>query len=183
VDGVLSDQNTSVLSLLPFKVGPLNISVVVTDSSGLEASKQMSLEVIPVKIRDFRKQYTADLYLVGSDLSNVLISFSTRGAERNNFSREFKNGGEGTGIPLEYDYRNRSYAVKFNDASGVVWMLQIDSLDIGSRYLADKLEFYNILIGSEDAIIYRDGELVENLEGFVEGTVQLNEGAIYQVEI
>lgn len=94
-----------------------------------------------------------------------------------------KKGGEGTGIPLEYDCRNRSYAVKFNDASGVVWMLQIDSLGSGFRYLDDRPDFYNILIGPEDAIIYRDVELVENLEGFVQGTVQLNEGAIYQVEI
>jgi hypothetical protein len=183
VDGVLSDQNTSVLSLLPFKVGPLNISVVVTDSSGLEASKQMSLEVIPVKIRDFSKEYTADLDLVDGDSSKLLLSFSINGSERNNLYREFKKGGEGTGIPLEYDYTNRSYAVKFNDASGVVWMLQIDSLSSGFRYSDGKPDFYSILISPENAIIYRGEELVENLDGFTEGLSLIDGAAIYQVEL
>jgi hypothetical protein len=183
VNGQENSETSSNLTLTPSKVQNLNINVTVTDSAGLEASKQISLEVMPVKIRDFSQEYSFDLQLTDGDSSEIIISFSINGAERNNLYREFKKGGEGTRIPLEYDYRNRSYAVKFNDASGVVWMLQIDSLSSGFRYSDGKPDFYSILISPENAIIYRGEELVENLDGFTEGLSLIDGAAIYQVEL
>ena len=51
IDGRLSDQHGSSLSILPEVVGQINVRVVVKDSSGLEAESNMDFEVVPVKVR------------------------------------------------------------------------------------------------------------------------------------
>ena len=120
IDGRLSDQHGSSLSILPEVVGQINVRVVVKDSSGLEAESNMDFEVVPVKVRDFTNDYTAFLEAIEGEENQLVLSFNLDSRARNILYGEFKKGGESPDIPIEYDYANRKYAVEFNDASGTI---------------------------------------------------------------
>ena len=112
---------------------------------------------------------------------DVKLSFSMDVDSMNEFFREFKKGGERPWIPVEYDYINPNFGVKFVDAAGSEWIVQILNIQNGAENSTDEINYNTVIISPDDAIIMRDGEYVESFDGFVSGLVTIDNGAVVRL--
>ena len=177
------DHSGGSLVVTPERVGSLRIAAEVIDSAGLMARIETELEVKPTLARRFSRDYNVSLDTYSDEQNGLLLSLGMNSSARNALFYEFKRGDASNPDEQNYNYAERRYAFEFNDAEGTKWLLQIDSIQQDFRVVDNRLDFYNLLISPANAIIYKDGEIVESLDGLVTGEVLLKDSAIYQVEL